>query len=442
MRYRKGNSLAEGKTKIIWKVQGKPDLVIIESKNAITKFDDPSKTKKFATKAVCSTTTTCRVFELLKKAGIPVAYLEQISDTEFLAQRCTMIPLEVVARRFACGGFLKRHPEIMFTEGQAPSRFHRLLIEFFLKTTKGKLIVQGKTLVDGLDAKKKEEDPFIENPYSENWKLLNSKKPSWDLQVDLKRTIKASLILQNRSHETIGKMENILREVFLVLEGAWNILGFHLIDIKIEFGIARGSNRFLLADVLDSDSWRLQNEEWEELSKEAFRQNEALSKVEQNYGLVASLTKQFRVPKQALVLWRGSPKDKFLDIKAPFSKSRGVDIIEVTLSGHKKTRQCLDKLNEILRDYPDGGVIVAKIGRSNGLAPMLAAHSSWQVIAIPATMEKSPEDIWSSIRMPSLVPLVTAWPEKNALLAAMNILAAKNPLLYMWRQKQIEELDI
>lgn len=442
MKHQKEKLLAEGKTKKIWGVVGYKEFVIVEHKDTITALDDPERTKRFATKAVCSTTTTCRVFELLQKAGIPIAYQKQISPTEFLAQQCIMIPLEVVARRFAVGSFLKRHPDFTPEEKQPPRLFHRLVTEFFLKTTKGQLLdPDGKVLLKGLDPKKKEEDPFILNPYDKNWQLFHSKKPAWDPQANLNRTIKASLVVHNKVQKRIKEMENILRKVFLVLEGAWNTLGLHFIDMKIEFGVSANANDLLVADVIDNDSWRLQNMKWEELSKEAFRQGEELEEVKRKYEVVTSLVEQFRIPKQALVLWKGSPKDEFP--KPDMSlKDYGVDVVKVTLSGHKSPGMCLNKLNGILGDYPDGGVIVAKVSRSNGLGPILAARTSWPVIAIPAILENNPEDVWSSIRMPSSVPLATIWPEKNAILMALNILAIKNPLLYMRRQKQIEELDI
>jgi phosphoribosylcarboxyaminoimidazole (NCAIR) mutase len=56
-------------------------------------------------------------------------------------------------------------------------------------------------------------------------------------------------------------------------------------------------------------------------------------------------------------------------------------------------------------------------------------------------MEENPEDIWSSVRMPSSVPLATAWPEANAILLAMEILGQKNPAIYAIRQMGIERLD-
>jgi phosphoribosylaminoimidazole-succinocarboxamide synthase/phosphoribosylcarboxyaminoimidazole (NCAIR) mutase len=440
MGYEKGMLLAEGKTKEIFDAMGSAgQLVIVRNKEDITAFDDPERTRTFKTKSVFATTTTCRVFELLRKAGIPVAFQEQISPIEFVALNCKMIKLEVVARRFAVGSYLKRHPELIQPEGK-PHRFHRLVTEFFLKTTEGKFIhSHGETLIEGLDPKKGEEDPIIINPSEEKWKLFHSKKPAWDPEADLKRTIKDWQVLGEHAQETMKKIENILRKVFLVLEGAWNTLGLHFIDLKIEFGLDPFGN-LVVADVIDNDSWRLRDQNWQELSKEAFRQDEELNEVEKKYGIVANLVEQFRIPKQALVLWKGSEKDESTKIDEQLQ--RLVDAKEVILSGHKATGKCLQKLEELLGNYPDGGVIVAKVGRSNGLGPILAAHTTWPVISISATLKEFPQDLWSSIRMPSEVPLLTNWPEDNTILAALGILAQKNPLLYAKLQGRIEELDI
>jgi len=440
MNYRKGELLTDGKTKKIWGLEGNPEIVIIENKKAITAFDDPSFTKEFETKAIYCTNTTCRVFELLQDAGIPVAYQKQISPTEFLAEKCTMIPLEVVARRFAVGSYLKRHPELTAEKDEMPYRFHRLVIEFFLKTTDGRLISQeNKTLLEALDPKKGEEDPFIINPYEKKWRLFHSKKLSWAPEASLNRSVSAIDVLKDNFKEKIKGMENILRKVFLVLEGAWNTMGLRIIDMKIEFGISSKFelDHLIIADVIDNDSWRLRDANWQELSKESFRQGEELSEVEEKYGIVSSMVSQIRTPKQVLVFWKGSKNDSSPNLQIPY-----IDTDEIILSGHKSPRKSLAQLDKIIGEYPDGGVIVAKAGLSNGLGPMLAARTNWPVIAIPATIEKNPEDIWSSIRMPSNVPLLTVWPEKNAILAAKNILAQKNPFLYMKRQMEIEELDI
>jgi len=437
MEYKKGSLCNEGKTKKIWDLIGTDGVVIVENQKAITAFDNPDFTKEFETKAIHSTNTTCRVFELMQKANIPMAYIDQISPTEFLAEKCTMIPLEVVARRFAVGSYLKRHPELSTGKNKMPHRFHQLVIEFFLKTTNGKLMIpEHGTTLEGLDPKNGEEDPFISNPHEKGWHLSHPKKPSWDPDVSLEKTISAKRVLGNDFEAKIKDMEKILRKVFLILEGAWNTMGLRLIDMKIEFGIT-SNNELVVSDVIDNDSWRLRDADWQELSKESFRQGEELSEVEKKYGIVSSLVSQIRIPKQVLIFWKGSKNDPSPDLQIPY-----IDTDEVILSGHKSPRMSIARLNQIIGEYPDGGVIVAKVGRSNGLGPILAARTNWPVIAIPATVEETPEDIWSSIRMPSNAPLMTVWPEENAMLAAQNILAQKNPMLYMKRQLEIEEFDI
>ncbi|MCK5332838.1 AIR carboxylase family protein [Candidatus Parcubacteria bacterium] len=440
MNCEKDKKIIEGKTKIIWSVKNDTESVIIENKDDITAFDDSSFTKQFKSKAEFATTVTCNVFELLKKAGIPVAYKERLSSTEFSAPNCKMIAIEAVARRFAVGSYLKRHPELISKEGDNPYRFHKLVSEFFLKTTEGKLINSvGENLLEGPILQKGEDDPFVPNIFENKWKLFHSKKPGWDESSNLDREIEASKILPKNSKEVIENMDEMLRKVFLTLEGAWNILGYRIIDLKIEFGIDQKGN-LLVADVIDNDSWRLKDANWKELSKEAFRQGEELNEVEKKYGFVASLSKNLRIPQQALVLWRGSDGDNFPE-QGIFEKASGVTIEEVTLSGHKSPQTCLNKLEKILGKYPDGGVIIVKVGRSNGLGPIIAARTSWPVIAIPATADSFPGDIWSSTRMPSKVPLATVWPETNAILLASEILAQKNPVLYQKRQFMIEGQD-
>jgi len=442
--YEKAEKLDEGKTKIIWVAQGYDDVVIVENKSYITALDDPKFTKQFEKKAIYATTTTCRVFELLKKTDIPVAYTEQFSPTEFVASKCKMIPLEVVARRYAVGSYLKRHPELERPKSEPPFRFHRLVTEFFLKTTKGQLeasrlnTASRKVVVDGLHPEAGEEDPLIVNPQVVLWTLVHSKKPSWDPAAKLREGIDAETVIGDKS---IREMDELVRSVFLILEGMWATFGCRLIDIKIEFGVTE-YGKLVVADVIDSDSWRLRDARWKELSKEVFRQGgaEALGEVEKNYGLVAEFVSSFRLPKQCLVLWRGSDKDEFPQCPADLHSS-DIDIREVTASGHKSPQKCTRILEEFLAGYPDGGVIVVKVGRSNGLGPMLAARTCWPVISIPATMKEFPEDVWSSIRMPGQVPMGTTWPENEAVQFALNILSKKSPPLYHRLQKEIEKLD-
>lgn len=439
--HEKGSLLAEGKTKKIWEVVGDRGHVIIENKPDITAFDDPRFTKQFRAKAEYATQTTCRVFELLKRAAVPVAYVEQISPTEFVAEKCSMISLEVVALRYVvpANSYLKRNPDFKIPEGEPAIRFRQLVVQFFLKTTKGKLIdSKRKIIVEGLNPEKGEEDPFITNPHENSWVLVHSKKPLWDSTSELRRGICAQDVIGKTF--TMEDMEYFLRNTLLVLEGMWTNLGHRLIDLKIEFGTAE-NGQLLVADVIDNDSWRLRDPSWRELSKEAFRQREALDEVERKYGIVSDLVRDFRIPRQCLALWRSSHSDKFPEIPQNFDLS-SIEIKEITASGQKFPHEHLDVLERILGLFPDGGVIVQKISMGDDfVVPILATWTSWPVISIPATLDKNPKHLLSSLRALSSVPMAVVCSETNAIRFTLNILAQKNPFLYQQIQREVEDSD-
>ena len=435
---KKKEVIAEGKTKVVRVVDGNPNLVIIESKDDITKNDNPGETQQLPSKAKYSTTTTSVVFDLLKKAGIPVAYQRQISETEFLAVRCKMIQLEVVIRRYAVGSYLKRYPNLR-RQGKVPHRFHKLVFELFLKTTGGNIVdndghICGTTPIDPA-TERHIDDPFISNPNETIWDLKHPKIPGWEGKADLHCPVVMNNVLPKGV--TVRDIEEIARKVFLVIEGAWSRIGLREIDFKIEFGIGpRGE--LLVADVIDNDSWRLRTRDWEELSKQLFRDNAAMGDIADKYALVAHLVTKFSIPNQAVIFWRGSPDDKLPE----FPEIAGVDFDNIIKSGHKSPSACLSQLEDTLALYPEGGVILALVGMSNGLGPVLAARTSWPVIGVALTADAHPEDAWSSLRLPSNVPMMTIVSPKNAVLAALNILAQNNPVAYMHRQYAIEQLDI
>lgn len=443
--YATSSLITSGKTKRIFVCRDDNSLGIVQSQDDITAFDDPSYTRRFGTKAKCATATTCRVFELLGAAGIPVAYGQQLSDTEFLVPLVQMIGLEVVARRYAPpeSSYTKRRPDLRGVEGSLPYRFHRLCIEFFLKTTETKAVANdGEHIQLNLDPdpKQGQEDPFIFNPLDSLWKLYHPKKPLWDQKEPLDSIDRSRILPAGKSAtESIAIMDELTRKVFLVLEGAWNTLGLRFIDLKIEFGLLPDGT-IVVADVIDNDSWRLRTFDWQDLSKQSFRDGQSLSEVEKKYGIVADLVGHFRVPHQALVVWKASDSDP--DFAVP--EVPGVDVVTVSgLSGHKATSKALAKLSELATIYPDGGVIITTVGRSNGLGPVLAAHSvQFQVVSVPASYADFPDDVHSNIRMPSLVPHPVVWPVANAVLLALNILAQKNPVAYMCRQFDVETLDV
>lgn len=317
--------ITEGKTKKIFSLMHYPNSVIMEAKDATTADNDADKTRNIAAKGVCATRTTSRVFELLQEAGIPIAYVRQLSETEILSKKCDMIPLEVIARRYAVGSYLDRMPELKRED--TPYRFQHLKYELFLKTSKGKLndfdlrdyLPETKeALIPYLDVAKtlkkfqeknkqltdllqldyetlREEvikiidDPWISDPgILEAWPLRHPKKPIEEIPDVLAR-FDGSNIVDDAMLHTI---EELTRKTFLVLEGAWENLGYRLIDFKIEFGLDCEGN-LIVADVIDNDSWRLRTPDWKEISKQTFRDNDPLKDVQENYVHVATMVESF-----------------------------------------------------------------------------------------------------------------------------------------------------
>jgi phosphoribosylaminoimidazole carboxylase/phosphoribosylaminoimidazole-succinocarboxamide synthase len=93
------------------------------------------------------------------------------------------------------------------------------------------------------------------------------------------------------------------------------------------------------------------------------------------------------------------------------------------------------------QDVPDS-VVIAYIGRSNGAGPTLSAMSTIPVITVPASVKDFPEDVWSSLRAPSKVPVMTVLEPSNAVLAALQILSARNPRLYAHLRADIESRTV
>lgn len=294
------NHFPSGKTKEGFPVEGHPELVLFRYKNDVTAFDQAKFTRTFENKASSSNTTNARIFEMLNAAGVPTAFVRQHSETEFIAKRCTMVPLEVVARRYAVGSFLKRNDASAYPEqNSVPFKFEgKPVVEFFLKTTKGGLSTpDGEVLVSGLSAEAGEEDPYIANPEATVWKLEHPKKPAGSPEADLGRDVAASKVLP--AGDAIPKMRDMVTRVFEVIEAFFEKHEFKFIDLKIEFGITE-EGELVVADVIDNDSWRLRDASWKEVSKQSFRDkaatgNEDLSDVAENYALVAKLLDAHRV---------------------------------------------------------------------------------------------------------------------------------------------------
>ena len=417
-----GALVTEGKTKKVFKIKDGSDLVAVISKDDIT-AGDGAKHDIIPDKGRLANATTSNVFRLLKTCGLPVGFVEQDSETSFVAPNCEMLPYEVVTRREAHGSYLKRNPH--FAKGQL---FPQLIVEFYLKTKDKNW--KGKPLVA--------DDPFMQfTDDAKQIKLFNPAKPLQGQEPFLVLPV-SEVFSRDGEAKLFPEMRRIARQTFLVLEKAWQLEGGRLVDLKVEFGYdSKGT--LLLADVIDNDSWRVL-EDGSYIDKQVYRDGGALDDVAAKYRRVADITGHFQVPRQRIILWRGSEKDN----PEAFTKTLGdlADMMEVvTCSIHKEPVRGAATLYRMLQEVPDT-VVIAFIGRSNGAGPVLSALSAAPVITVPASVKDFPEDVWSSLRAPSSTPVMTVLEPSNAVLAALQILSARNPRLYARVRGEIENRTV
>jgi phosphoribosylaminoimidazole carboxylase/phosphoribosylaminoimidazole-succinocarboxamide synthase len=413
-----GKLVTEGKTKKIHQIAGSPDLVTLVAKDDIT-AGDGAKHDVIPDKGRLATATTCNVFRLLKACGLPVAFEEQDSPTSFIAPGCTMLPYEVVVRREAHGSYLKRHPQI--GKGQL---FPKLIVEFYLKTKdknwKGKPLVADDPLMDYAEA-------------SGQIRLFNPAKVLVGQEPFLVLSEK-DVFSHKDEPKFFPEMRRTARHAFLVLEKAWQLEGGTLVDLKVEFGFD-SKGELLLADVIDNDSWRV-IESGAYIDKQVYRDGGALDDVAAKYRHVAEVTDRFRLPRQRIILWRGSETDKTDAFTAALGPLADLMTV-VTCSIHKEPVAGAGILHRMAQEVPDT-IVIAFIGRSNGAGPVLSAMSTIPVITVPASAKDFPDDVWSSLRAPSKVPVMTVLEPSNAVLAALQILSARNPRLYAHVREEIE----
>jgi phosphoribosylaminoimidazole carboxylase/phosphoribosylaminoimidazole-succinocarboxamide synthase len=334
-----------------------------------------------------------------------------------------MLPYEVVVRREAHGSYLKRNPHL--AKGQL---FPQALVEFYLKTKDKNW--KGKPLVA--------DDPFMQ--FAEDAKQIRLFNPAKPLQGQEPFLVLAGSEVFSRADESkmFPEMRRIARQAFLVLEKAWQLEGGTLVDLKVEFGFDAKGN-LLLADVIDNDSWRVL-EGGSYIDKQVYRDGGALDDVAAKYRHVAEITGHFRVPRQRIVLWRGSEKDKTDAFSEALGELKDMMTV-VTCSVHKEPVNAAGIFHRMMQEIPDS-VVIAYIGRSNGAGPTLSAMSSVPVITVPASIKEFPDDLWSSLRAPSAVPVMTVLDPANAVLAALQILSGRNPRLYAKVRGEIENRTV
>lgn len=389
----------DGKTEILSPILTRATEVLVTPEDVLTvigkQFDDSSE------KVKTSTESALNIFRFLEKCGIPVALKKQVSNTQFLFLKCAIIPFEVEIRREAYGSCLKRNP--LLKKGDV---FPKLNIDFFLK------------MVDsiGENSSFSKDNPFIVFT-DDSMQLYNPSFPV--ISKDPFLVLDEYPFKENQ--EFFKRMRKMAKQTFLVLEKAYQNLGEKLIDLKLEFGIDAEGN-LLVSDLVANDCCVLvKNKKQEGADKNTVCGFEKCRHFQKK-------TREFRIPEQQIILWRSSATD---DVQ-PFIEEvkrlapEHLKIKLITCCVHTDPLRSYQELIENIQNIPDS-VIVAY---SNIAGPMLSANTVTPIITVPITWKEFPDDIWSSLRFPSHVPVMTVLEQKNAALAAIRILAKNNPYLY------------
>lgn len=102
----KARQLYEGKAKKVY-ATGDAQLCIVSYKDDATAFNG-EKRGTIAGKGVINNRVTNHLMRLLEKQGIPTHYVQELSPTDTLVKRVSIIPLEVIVRNIAAGSLSKR----------------------------------------------------------------------------------------------------------------------------------------------------------------------------------------------------------------------------------------------------------------------------------------------------------------------------------------------
>ena len=224
----KREQLYEGKAKKVYKTDD-PELLIVSYKDDATAFNGEKK-GTIVGKGVINNRVTNHLMQKLEKAGIPTHFVKELSDTDTVVKKVSIVPLEVIIRNISAGSFSKRSGVAEGIVFEVPT------LEFSYKN-------------DDLG------DPLI-NRYH-------------------------ALALKLASREELETIQTLAFRVNEVLKAYFLGLGMTLVDFKLEFGrLSDGS--IVLADEISPDTCRLwDSKTHEKLDKDRFRRD--LGGVEEAY---------------------------------------------------------------------------------------------------------------------------------------------------------------
>jgi phosphoribosylaminoimidazole-succinocarboxamide synthase len=291
--------ISQGKTKVI-KPGPEKNTVLLETQDVLT-GGDAAKREIISDIGIHKTTQAANIFSLLNRKGLPTAFIERSSPNMLLCYQCEMLPLELVIRRYAWGSYLQRHPEYK-KKGSSAYRFDEPIWEIFHKwSVVSSPITENPYQMDEEAARKQflNNGTWQEGVYTDPY--IKIEKDRWLIYPSKKEISKSKPIMPIEPACTQKELDYIVQSImlpaFLTLEDGWRkIVTTHgpveLVDLKIEVGRRLDNNEIVIADVIDNDSWRIWpgGDPEKQLDKQCFRENHPLSKVAENYVIVAGMT--------------------------------------------------------------------------------------------------------------------------------------------------------
>ncbi|HZO94785.1 MAG TPA: phosphoribosylaminoimidazolesuccinocarboxamide synthase [Candidatus Baltobacteraceae bacterium] len=352
---KKGLEIARGKTKVLFELEGQPDVAIVKQMDAIT-AGDGARRDEMPGKGRLAAQTTARVFRLLNLCGLPTHYLnggEDDDDNEMLVRRAQMIPLEVVIRGVAAGSLVRRRPGMQRGALLVPR-----MIEFFLKD----------------DA-------------------------NHDPEIDPDAIVANGIA----SPQEVGTITELARITYEILAHAWRRHNALLVDLKIEFGrlaSGEGKGQLVIADVIDNDSWRVWPQGREELmlDKQVYRNlssvtPEDLDRVRTNYEQVAELVGQFPQmrPGMIAVLADGPEHLAAVETIVRALGAYGLPTVRHVVSVARTPGYVLQLLAQLEATFPR--LLIVAVGGANAALPSVVANASASPVLGVDAADPRPEQI-------------------------------------------------
>ncbi len=220
--------LYEGKAKKVFSTDD-PQVLLVRYKDDATAFNGLKK-GTITGKGAINNRVTNHLMRMLEQKGIPTHLIQELSDTETLVKKVTIVPLEVIVRNVAAGSLSKR---LGLPEG---TKLQKTVLEFCYKD-------------DELG------DPMV-NQY-------HIAAMGWATEEEMK-------LISGYALQVNDALREYLKD-----------LNIDLIDFKLEFGRLLDGT-IVLADEISPDTCRF----WdtvthEKLDKDRFRRD--LGKVEDAY---------------------------------------------------------------------------------------------------------------------------------------------------------------